>query len=551
MEGSSNSRGQAAARRARVVGLHLHASAMDAAPLRLPLLATHYTSSSSSSSSLPPVVSTVLSAYEETEVVVIGAGIAGSALAHALGTDGRRVVLIERDLREPNRIVGELLQPGGLSALRNLGLGACVEGIDGVEVKGYAVMSGPEGSEGVALPYPEPDGETVRGVSFHHGRFVMQLRRAAARAPNVKVVEGTVTKLIKEMRHGQETVVGVEYKAKDGLKQVRSALTVVCDGCFSRFRDQLEEATPRNVSKFVGVLMNGAPLMHANHGHVFLIEPAPALAYQISSEDTRMLIDIPVDTPGTSAKELPNYLRRVTAPQLPPVVRAAFLEALDNGQIRSMPNSKLHPRPFRWPNGAIFVGDCYNMRHPLTGGGMSVAFNDVVILRDTLRHIKDLANARAVASAIKEWHSLRYPTASTVNILSYCLYTLFASGPGTTLGPMREACMGYFKLGGICASGPMNLLAITKAKPWILMTHFFMVALYGTAYALAPFPSPARVWGALKVLLAASGVFFPVAKEEQMFSFLFNHVLTLPYYPLLPHPSSPFTPGPYPLGLGF
>jgi hypothetical protein len=25
------------------------------------------------------------------------------------------------------------------------------------------------------------------------------------------------------------------------------------------------------------------------------------------------------------------------------------------------------------------------------------------------------------------------------------------------------------------------------------MTHFFMVALYGTAYALAPFPSPARV----------------------------------------------------------
>jgi squalene monooxygenase len=58
-----------------------------------------------------------------------------------------------------------------------------VEGIDGVEVKGYAVMSGPQGSESVALPYPEPDGETVRGVSFHHGRFVMQLRRAAARAP--------------------------------------------------------------------------------------------------------------------------------------------------------------------------------------------------------------------------------------------------------------------------------------------------------------------------------------------------------------------------------
>lgn len=102
------------------------------------------------------------------------------------------------------------------------------------------------------------------------------------------------------------------------VQEVRSALTVVCDGCFSRFRDELEEAKPRAVSKFVGVIMEvkrlqpatslqqsaqnsssviqGAPLLYPNHGHVFLIEPSPALAYQISSEDTRMLIDIPEST---------------------------------------------------------------------------------------------------------------------------------------------------------------------------------------------------------------------------------------------------------------
>ena len=31
-----------------------------------------------------------------------------------LERDGRRVLLLERDLREPDRIVGELLQPGGV-----------------------------------------------------------------------------------------------------------------------------------------------------------------------------------------------------------------------------------------------------------------------------------------------------------------------------------------------------------------------------------------------------------------------------------------------------
>ena len=59
---------------------------------------------------------------EETEVVVVGAGILGSAMAAALARDGREVTVVERDLTEPNRIVGELLQPGGFLALKKLGL---------------------------------------------------------------------------------------------------------------------------------------------------------------------------------------------------------------------------------------------------------------------------------------------------------------------------------------------------------------------------------------------------------------------------------------------
>lgn len=43
---------------------------------------------------------------------------------------GRRVLLIERDLKQPDRIIGELLQPGGYLMLKKLGLAHCVEGID-------------------------------------------------------------------------------------------------------------------------------------------------------------------------------------------------------------------------------------------------------------------------------------------------------------------------------------------------------------------------------------------------------------------------------------
>lgn len=45
--------------------------------------------------------------------------------------------------------------------------------------------------------------------------------------------------------------------------------------------------------------------------------------------------------------------------------------------------------------GVLLLGDAYNMRHPLTGGGMSVALNDVHIWRNLLKNIPDLYDAKA------------------------------------------------------------------------------------------------------------------------------------------------------------
>jgi squalene monooxygenase len=60
--------------------------------------------------------------HHEADIVIVGAGIVGCAAAVAFGKQGRSVILLERSLKEPDRIVGELLQPGGVQALENLGL---------------------------------------------------------------------------------------------------------------------------------------------------------------------------------------------------------------------------------------------------------------------------------------------------------------------------------------------------------------------------------------------------------------------------------------------
>lgn len=46
------------------------------------------------------------------DLVVVGAGVAGAAFAYQQGREGRRVLLLERDLSQPDRIIGELLQVG-------------------------------------------------------------------------------------------------------------------------------------------------------------------------------------------------------------------------------------------------------------------------------------------------------------------------------------------------------------------------------------------------------------------------------------------------------
>jgi squalene monooxygenase len=110
------------------------------------------------------------------DAIVVGAGIIGCSLAVTLGKQGRSVVLLERDWSEPDRIVGELLQPGGMKALTKLGLRDCLEGIDAIPEYGYQVMYR---DEKVLIPYLGSDEESRQGRSFHHGRFINNLRKAA------------------------------------------------------------------------------------------------------------------------------------------------------------------------------------------------------------------------------------------------------------------------------------------------------------------------------------------------------------------------------------
>ncbi|XP_030013840.1 squalene monooxygenase [Sphaeramia orbicularis] len=445
----------------------------------------------------------------EPDVVIVGAGVLGSAMATVLARDGRRVTVVERDLKEPDRIVGELLQPGGYRALKELGLEGSVEGLDAHIVNGYVIHDMDSQAE-VEIPYPQEDEGIQCGRAFHHGRFIMGLRRAAMAEPNVTFIEGTVTSLDEE----DGSVTGVHYKDKEtgDVKEIRAALTVVADGCFSKFRKSLVSGKAHISSHFVGCLMTDCPQFKAHHAELVLANPSPVLIYQISSTQTRVLVDIRGEMP----RNLSEYMSDKIYPQLPEHLKEPFLEALQNDRLRSMPASFLPPSPVNKP-GVLLLGDAYNMRHPLTGGGMSVALNDVRIWRSLLRNIPDLYDDGAMLQAKKKFHWERKSSHSfVVNVLAQALYELFAA-TDNSLHELRKACFQYFKLGGECIAGPIGLLSVLSPKPMTLIGHFFAVALYAIYFNFKSeswTTKPRALFKSGAILYRACTVMFPLIYSE-------------------------------------
>ncbi|RPD58171.1 SE-domain-containing protein [Lentinus tigrinus ALCF2SS1-6] len=249
------------------------------------------------------------------------------------------------------------------------------------------------------------------------------LRAKAKEAKCVEVVEATVWELIECPLSGRGGAVEREAFFAD--------LIVVADGCFSNFRSQV---------------MGKAAIQPMLKNHFVAL-----LSYQLGTHDTRVLVDVKNPVPSE----------------------------LKNDRLRRMPNSLLpsSEQGKQTKEGVLLLGDSWNIRHPLTGGDMTVAFNHVVLLRDMLLDVKNLADWSEIKPVLYRWHWARKPLSSTVNILSVALYDLFGAHD-PLLEVLRTGCFKYFELSGNCVREPVTLLAAIEQAPFTLFRHFFTIAFY-------------------------------------------------------------------------
>lgn len=340
------------------------------------------------------------------------------------------------------------------------------------------------------------------GRSFHHGRFVQQLRKKCFEHPSITTLEATVTDLITAddgqvigVQCSQSIQVDDSEKPLKATRQHYAKMTFIADGCFSKFRKQLSESPTVHLrSHFVGAILHDCPLLMPNHGHVILAQPSPVLMYQIGTNDTRVLVDVTGKVPSNSSGALKSYMLDHVCPQLPEQLQPCFRKAVESQRLRQMPNSSLSAVCQQKP-GVVMLGDSLNMRHPLTGGGMTVGFCDVQLLSELLQDV-DFDRSSEVLSVLETFHSRRKKHCTAINVLAQALYTLFSAGDNADLRILRDACFTYFTFGGICIKHPISLLGGIIQSPPVLYMHFFMVAFVGIGTLLA---TPLDILNAMRV----------------------------------------------------
>ncbi len=433
---------------------------------------------------------------EEFDICIIGAGMAGATIAAYLAPKGVRIALIDHCYKEKKRIVGELLQPGAVLSLEQMGLRHLLNGFEAQHVKGYALL---QGNEKTTIPYPL----NQSGVGLHNGLFLQQIRASALQNESVTQIHGKALQLLE---NAKDEIIGVSYRESvtSEIKSIYAPLTITSDGFFSNFRAHLSNNEKTVTSYFIGLILRDCEMPFPQHGHVFLSGPTPFICYPISSNEVRLLIDFPGEQLPRKIL-LQEHLESNVTPYIPECMLGSYNQALNKGGFKVMPNHYMAAKPII-RKGAVMLGDALNMRHPLTGGGLTAVFSDIQILSGHLLAMPNFSNTNLIHEKIEAYYCDRKNANANLNILANALYAVMSNDL------LKTAVFNYLQCGGVNAQESIAILAGLNRNHFSLLKQFCYLALFGASNLVRQ--NISNISKAIKLLSDATSIIKPLIKNE-------------------------------------
>lgn len=257
----------------------------------------------------------------------------------------------------------------------------------------------------------------------------------------------------------------------------------------------------------LGLKIKNSELPFHGRGHVILADKSPILSYPISSDEIRVLIDINIEETPLKGEALRKYLLERILPQMPEQLREGFETSVKKGKFKAKPTCQLSSRPIL-KDGVMLLGDSLNMRHPITGGGMTVALTDVKALADKLVELRRLDSQKLVRKSIRQFYLNRYKLNATLNILAFALYQVFRHKI------LKIAFYEYLRKNESNANEPMSILSGISRSKRVLLRNFLAVAGYSFFNSNVSNHTKVNLWKSIQVFWDSLLIIYPLILNE-------------------------------------
>ena len=319
----------------------------------------------------------------ERDVVVVGAGVGGSALASALAAAGLDVLALERTEVFEDRVRGEWMAPWGVAEVQALGLDGVLRAAGAHFPKrhiGYDELAEPAAAEARTLPLDVALPGVPGPLCLEHVR-IQDALVAHARSCGAEVLRGVATV---ETSPGPRPA--VRWTTADGAAhEVACRLLVGADGRASAVRRrlgiELEEAAFDTL--IGGLLVRDADAWPEDAQATGKIGDIHYLVFPQGRGQVRLYAVYDARARGRFSG--PDGARRFLAAFASDRVPASgvLAGASPAGPCRSYPcQDGWTDCPFA--QGAVLVGDAAGYNDPIIGQGLSITLRDVRMVRDAL-----------------------------------------------------------------------------------------------------------------------------------------------------------------------